>query len=117
MDKYNDQILKRGDYVFKLRTDDRINGFIDKDAVVAPYSKRVLTLEELLTEVEKDEVYELVQLGKKEDQINHKEFITWREFMTYFQDFREIEDRNKKAKDLLKTRQAMQKERKMRGEG
>ena len=40
----------------------------------------------------------------KEDEINHKEFITWREFLSYFEDYKEIEERNKKAKTFAKTR-------------
>jgi hypothetical protein len=44
-------------------------------------------------------------LGKQANQINHKEFITWKEFMTYFNDYRDIEERNKKAKEIQKTRQ------------
>ena len=45
----------------------------------------------------------------KEDEINHKEFITWREFLSYFEDYKEIEERNKKAKTFAKTRQAISK--------
>jgi len=37
-------------------------------------------------------------MSKQDQPINHKEFITWREFLTYFEDFREIEERNKKSK-------------------
>jgi len=33
MDKYDDQILKRSDYLMRLRTDDKIVDFIDVDAV------------------------------------------------------------------------------------
>lgn len=62
-------------------------------------------------EIEKDEMYETASLGKQANQINHKEFITWREFMTYFNDYREIEERNKKAKEIQKTREKIQKER------
>lgn len=63
----------------------------------------MLTLDEVLVEVEKDEVYEIAQMGGKSQvagAINHKEFITWREFMTYFQDYREIEDRNRRTKEI-----------------
>jgi hypothetical protein len=55
---------------------------------------------EFFVEVEKDELFETAGLGKQAGHINHKEFITWREFMTYFNDYREIEDRNKKAKEI-----------------
>ena len=94
-----------------LRTDERIVDFIDVDAVKVPYSQRILTLDEVFVEIEKDEMFETATLGKQANQINHKEFLTWREFMTYFNDFREIEDRNKKAKEIQKTREKMNKER------
>jgi hypothetical protein len=84
----------------QLRTDERIVEFIDADAVKVPYTNRVLTLDEILVEIEKDEMYEMVQMGKNSDQINHKEFITWREFINYFNDYREIEERNKKVKEI-----------------
>ena len=116
-DKYNDGILRRSDYILAMRTDDRIVDFIDVDAVRVPYSKRVLTLDEVLHEVEKDEMYETAHTGKQAGQINHKEFITWREFSNYFNDYREIEERNKKAKEIQKTREKIQKERKDGGAG
>lgn len=50
-----------------------------------------------------------MQLSKQEDAINHKEFITWREFLNYFEDYREIEERNKKSKQIEKTRENLQK--------
>ena len=87
-----------------LRTDERIVEFIDVDAVKVPYSQRILLLDEVFMEVEKDEMFETANLGKQANQINHKEFITWKEFMTYFNDYREIDDRNKKAKEIQKTR-------------
>jgi hypothetical protein len=33
LDKYNDQILRRGDFMMALRTDERVVDFIDADAV------------------------------------------------------------------------------------
>lgn len=51
-------------------------------------------------EIEKDEFYEQNQRAKTADQINHKEFITWKEFMSYFEDYREIEERNKTTNTL-----------------
>jgi len=51
-----------------------------------------------LTEIERDEMFEITQLSKLDDAINHKEFITWREFLNYFEDYRDIDERNKKAK-------------------
>ena len=51
-------------------------------------------------------------MGRQANQINHKEFVTWREFMTYFTDYKEIEERNKKTKEIQKTREKTLKERK-----
>jgi hypothetical protein len=58
LDKYNDGILRRQEYVMALRTDERVVEFIDVDAVKVPYSQRVLTLDEIFLEVEKDEMFE-----------------------------------------------------------
>jgi len=54
-------------------------------------------------EIERDEVYEMMNMPKQADSINHKEFITWREFLSYFDDYKEIEDRNKKSKKTVQT--------------
>lgn len=80
-------ILRRADYINALRTDLRIMDFLNKEAVQLPYSTRTLTLDELLLEVEKDETYEQIQLGKNNEMINHKEFFTWKEFLNYFYDY------------------------------
>jgi hypothetical protein len=58
LDKYNDSILRRAEYIMALRTDERIVEFIDIDAVKIPNSTRILTLDEILVEVERDEIYE-----------------------------------------------------------
>lgn len=99
LDKYNDGILKRADFLMALRTDSRVVDFIDMDAVkVAAAKQKILTLDQVLVEIERDEVYEMMNTPKQADSINHKEFITWREFLSYFEDYKEIEERNKKTK-------------------
>jgi len=50
-----------------LRTDERVVDFIDVDAVRVAYSKKTLSLDEILTEVEKDELFEMTQIGKNSD--------------------------------------------------
>jgi hypothetical protein len=46
IDKYNDQILKRGDFLMALRTDERVVDFIDADAVkLATEKQKILTLD------------------------------------------------------------------------
>jgi len=44
----------------------------------------------------------MMNMPKQADSINHKEFITWREFLSYFDDYKEIEERNKKSKKAEK---------------
>ena len=108
LDRYNDQTLKRMDFIRHLRTTELIVDFIDQDAVqVADQKKTVLTLDQVLLEIERDETYEIMNMPRSEDTINHKEFITWNEFLSYFEDYRVIEERNRKAKSYAQTRDAM----------
>lgn len=104
LDKYNDGILKRADFLMALRTDSRVVDFIDTDAVrVAGAKQKILTLDQILVEIERDEAYEMMNMPKQADTINHKEFITWREFLSYLDDYKEIEERNKKGKKVEKS--------------
>ena len=96
MDKYEEGILRRQEYVMALRTDADVIDFIDCDAIKKAYSQTTLTLDAVLMEIERDENYDQAA-GGKASEINHKEFITWREFLSYLNDYREIEDRNKKG--------------------
>ena len=112
LDKYDDKILKRSDYLMRLRTDEKVVDFIDVDAVQTTIvekngTKRLLTLDQVLVEIERDEIFEMANLNHQEDAINHKEFITWKEFLNYFEDYRDIEERNKKAKQIEKTRESL----------
>jgi hypothetical protein len=112
LDKYSDGILQRSNLIMKLRTDERVVDFVDAEAVqVAGKTNpvKILTLDQVLAEIERDEMYERMQLTKGEDDICHKEFITWREFLTYFEDYREADERNKKAKQLGDARKNIQK--------
>jgi len=94
LDRYDEGILRRSDFVMALRTDARVIDFIDCDAVQKAYSSVVLTLDAVLLEIEKDERFD--EAARAKDSINHKEFLTWREFLTYFNDFQDIEARNRK---------------------
>ena len=88
----------------------KVVDFIDAQAVqVAGQKHKILTLDQVFYEIERDEMYEMMQLSKQEDAINHKEFITWSEFLAYFQDYKEIEERNKKAKTFQATRETLNK--------
>jgi hypothetical protein len=58
IDKYQEGILKRSDFVMALRTDPKVIDFIDCEAVKIPYSVLTLTLDSVLLEIEKDEQFE-----------------------------------------------------------
>jgi hypothetical protein len=58
-----------------------------------------MTLDAVLLEIEKDERYDMANQAK--NQINHKEFLTWREYLNYFNDYQEIELRNKKQSNAM----------------
>jgi hypothetical protein len=57
MDTYDDEILRRSEFIMQLRSDGRIVDFIDQDAVkIAGVEKdNILNLEAVLSEIEKDE--------------------------------------------------------------
>lgn len=58
LDKYNDGILKRGDFIMALRTDELVIDFIDAEAVrvFSQTGKKpvILTMDNVLVEIEKD---------------------------------------------------------------
>lgn len=87
LDKYNEGILRRSDFLMALRTDPEVIHFIDCEALKKAYSTTTLTLDMVMLEIEKDEMFEIANQSKKADTINHKEFLTWREFMNYFNDY------------------------------
>lgn len=102
LDKYNDGILKRQHFLMALRVDELVVDFIDADAVKIPTKvktkkpkENILTMDQVLCEIERDEFYEQHAAAKNDDGINHKEFITYSEFVSYFTDYRDIEERNK----------------------
>ena len=59
LDKYNEGILRRSDFVMSLRTDYEVIDFIDCEALKKAHSNSTLTLDAVLLEIEKDEQYEL----------------------------------------------------------
>ena len=69
----------------------------------------LLNLEAVLSEIEKDEQFERQNLKKGENDICHREFITFREFKTYFDDYRIGEERNKKANSVNDKRKNLNK--------
>jgi hypothetical protein len=65
MDKYADGILKRAEFIKHLRMDVKVVDFIDAYAVrVAGQKNKILTLDQVFYEIERDETYEMMQLSK-----------------------------------------------------
>ena len=64
---------------------------------------RKLSLDQLLTEVEKDENYEYGQIKRQFEgnPTNHKQYITWREFSSYLTDYKSQTKRNKTKIDMV----------------
>jgi len=87
LDKYDEGILRRSEYVMALRTDGKVIDFVDCEAVRKAYSTHTLTLDQVLLEIEKDERFEQGKAKQSKNDINHKEFLTWREFLNYFSDY------------------------------
>ena len=58
LDKYNEGILRRSDFVLALRTDARVIDFIGCEALKKAYSVSTLSLDAVLLEIEKDERYD-----------------------------------------------------------
>lgn len=100
LDKYDEGILRRSAFVMALRTDPQVIDFIDCEAVKKAYSTHTLTLDQVLLEIEKDERYDQSKARQGKNDINHKEFLTWREFLSYFNDYQEIEHRNRKQTQM-----------------
>jgi len=110
LDKHNEGILRRSEFVMALRTEALVIDFIDCEAVKKAYSTTTLTLDAVLLEIEKDERYDEAQASKHSQAINHKEFITWREFLSYFNDYQDIEQRNRKQTQLPQTQKILKKD-------
>mmetsp|Transcript_2560 Transcript_2560/g.3946 ORF Transcript_2560/g.3946 Transcript_2560/m.3946 type:complete len:158 (-) Transcript_2560:1452-1925(-) len=90
LDHYKEGLLQRSKLVLALRSELRVIDFINCEAVKKAYSNSTLTLDQVLMEIEKDERYDQAENN------NHKMYINWREFLDYFDDYQEIEVRNKK---------------------
>jgi len=104
LDKFEDAILKRSEYIMALRTDPKVVEFIDADAVGIPHLRKKLNLDEVLREIEQDETMEISSNQYHGEPINHKEYITWREFVEYFDDYKPAEQRNKNRRNVQETR-------------
>ena len=79
--------------------------FLNADAVkTREVRPRILTLDQVIAEVEKDEMGEKLHSTRIKEE-NHKEFITWREFLTYLEDYKDFDERQQKTERLQKLKQ------------
>jgi len=61
LDKYQDGILKRAEFLKHLRMDMKIVDFIDAQSIrVAGQKNKILTLDQVFYEIERDETYEMM---------------------------------------------------------
>lgn len=58
LDKYEEHILRRSEFVMAMRTDTVVIDFIDCEAVQKAYSTKTLTLDNVFMEIERDEKFE-----------------------------------------------------------
>lgn len=101
VDKYQEKILRREDFVMSLRTDERVIGFIGDDVVRERISGKILTMDDVLTEVEKDEFSPQDSSSGAPSTSNPKEYITLDEFLSYFENFQPFELRHKKDRKFV----------------
>lgn len=59
LDKYNDGILKRSEYIKALWTDEKVVSFIDAEAVWIPHLRKKVNIDQVLWEIELDETREI----------------------------------------------------------
>jgi len=101
-DLYNDQIVRRSDLIKALRENKSIQKFLDQDAIKID-RKVKLSVEDVLKELHKDQF-----LGNDDSEhdnnFDHKEFITWEEFVDFFENFKTSEMRMRANEDEQRNR-------------
>ena len=96
MDKYDDYILIRSDFILAIREDERIYPFAHIPAVQLPKSRQTLTFDEVLKQIElEQQLYNQNRDAMLDPEIYDKKYITFREFSNYFKEFKYAEDRHK----------------------
>lgn len=84
LDKYEDFIVKRKDLLKKLKEDGRIMPFLEAPVVTIPLVQKSYRLNEILEHIEKESVF--LEISQK----IAKEYITWSEFLGYFNNTEKI---------------------------
>jgi hypothetical protein len=79
MDKHNDLIIKRIPFINKLATDPLIKKSINLPAVFEPAYDRYISLRRIFERIE----IETLLCSEEEKKLN--EYISWNQFINYFQ--------------------------------
>ena len=99
MDKYQDFILIRSDFIYGLRNDEQVKMFIHNPAVQLPKTRKTLTFDEVLCEIEHEQrLTEADKIATFESHLYDKKYITFREFINYFKEFKTAEERYNQEK-------------------
>ena len=99
MDKYDDYILIRADFIYALRNNEEIKMFLNKPAVQLAKSRKTLTFDEVLCEIEHEKrLTEADKIATFESHLYDKKYITFREFLNYYQEFKPAEERYQQEK-------------------
>ena len=91
-DRFNDQIVKRSDFIDNLKENKAVQSFLEKDAIKID-RKHKLSVDEILKEIHRDQ-YVGVD-SDAEGEFSHKEFISWDEFVDFFENYKTQEQRMK----------------------
>lgn len=113
-DRFSDQIVRRSDFITNLKENRTVQKFLDQDAVKVD-RKTKLSVDEILKEIQRDQ-YITGDDSDPDDKFDHKEFITWDEFVDFFENYQTAEQRLKVKEDSKRNRQKAKTEREQREE-
>jgi hypothetical protein len=112
-DKYNDQIVNRSSLIDNIRNNKTVQKFLDQKAIKID-RKHKLSFEEVLKEIYKDHL--LHNDSDEEGEFNHREFITWEEFVDFFENYNTPEDRLKVKENEKRNRKKFKTDREKRAD-
>jgi hypothetical protein len=112
-DKFNDQIVKRSSLIENLKENKAVQKFLDQEAVKID-RKHKLTVDDVLKDIHKDQY--LHDDSEAEGDFNHKEFITWDEFVDYFENYKTPEEKLREKEDEKRNRKTFKTDREKKAE-
>ncbi len=99
LDVHSDLIVPRGELIATLRKDVRVAAILNQPAVFIASIEDTINIDKVFLEIEQDG-----RLGNREER-EAKEYISWGQFMQYFNNYKGSEDltNNKLMQDEYKT--------------